>query len=199
MKCDICKKNEATIHIQEIVNNNIKTLHLCEECAKAYGLKTELMEIGFNLVEFLNNIDENNVSVAQKVENKLPAFKDMDEEIFFEDENIVYCPECGITFNNFLETGKAGCGYCYTAFKNQIKPLLRRIHGRTLHIGKVPFKLKEALTINREIITLENKLKLAVKSEKYKEAARLRDKIKALKNSLQEKGKVKYANKITGK
>ncbi len=186
MKCNVCKKREATIHIQEVVNNNIKTLHLCEECARAYGLKTELMEVGFNVVDFFNNFSNGQVSVVPKVENKIPGFKkiDLTEEIFFEDEDMIYCPECGISYDQFLETGKAGCGYCYTAFKANVKSIFRRVHGKTLHIGKVPLRLEKPLKINRDIINLDNRLRLAVKNEKYSKAAKIRDKIKNLKELL---------------
>ena len=34
MLCQICKANPATIHIQEIVNGQTNTLHICPECAK---------------------------------------------------------------------------------------------------------------------------------------------------------------------
>jgi len=56
MKCDVCKEKEATIHIQEIVNNNIKSIHLCEDCAKVYGIKSSLMDLGFTLIDFISNI-----------------------------------------------------------------------------------------------------------------------------------------------
>ena len=32
MLCEICGKNEATIHIEEITDGKSKTLHLCGEC-----------------------------------------------------------------------------------------------------------------------------------------------------------------------
>ena len=35
MLCEICNKNEATIHIQEIVGGKKKSLHLCSACAAA--------------------------------------------------------------------------------------------------------------------------------------------------------------------
>ncbi|MBO5899938.1 MAG: hypothetical protein J6Q80_04310, partial [Lentisphaeria bacterium] len=34
MLCDICKKNEATIHIKEMHNNKWTSINLCAECAK---------------------------------------------------------------------------------------------------------------------------------------------------------------------
>ena len=33
MLCDICKKNEATVHIKEFHNGQCETHHLCAECA----------------------------------------------------------------------------------------------------------------------------------------------------------------------
>ena len=38
MLCQICKANPATIHIQEIVNGQTNTLHICAECAKKRNL-----------------------------------------------------------------------------------------------------------------------------------------------------------------
>ena len=38
MLCQICKANPATIHIQEIVNDETNTLHICAECAKKRNL-----------------------------------------------------------------------------------------------------------------------------------------------------------------
>ncbi|MFN3551429.1 MAG: hypothetical protein ACK4WJ_06450, partial [Endomicrobiia bacterium] len=45
MICDICKKNNATIFITEIINNEKKELHLCYECAANLGLKGILKEL----------------------------------------------------------------------------------------------------------------------------------------------------------
>ena len=41
MKCNICKKEIATIHLTEIINNKIKEIHVCEKCAKEKGIETE--------------------------------------------------------------------------------------------------------------------------------------------------------------
>ena len=40
MLCDICKKNEATIHIKEMHHGKWTSLNLCAECAKNNNLDT---------------------------------------------------------------------------------------------------------------------------------------------------------------
>lgn len=170
MKCDICKSNESTIHIQEVINNNIKTIHICEDCAKNYGFKNDIMDVGFNLYKLFSQLSTN-----ENLEEK-----EKTNTLFKKDENSITCPECGISYNEFLEIGKLGCGYCYVAFKDQIKPILRRIHGTIFHKGKIPFKFRKKIKIIKEIKSLNNRLKRAVKKEKYEEAVVLRDKIKSL-------------------
>ena len=53
MLCEICKKNEATIHIQEIIGGQKKSMHLCSSCAAAKQ-QGEGLDLGpFNLAGLL--------------------------------------------------------------------------------------------------------------------------------------------------
>ena len=38
MKCEFCKKENATIHLTQLVNGEMKKLNLCQSCAKEYGI-----------------------------------------------------------------------------------------------------------------------------------------------------------------
>lgn len=172
MKCDICKGKEATIHIQEVVSNNIKSLHICEKCAKTYGFKNELIDIGFHLMDFLHNFKS---SIDPKYKNNKI---NNNKKVIIEDENKIKCIQCNTTYDEFLETGKFGCAFCYIAFKEQIKPIIRRIHGKTTHKGDVPQKYKKQLKLINDIKVLNHRLKLAIKKEDFKTAAKIRDKIK---------------------
>jgi len=172
MKCDVCKENEATIHIQEVVNNNIKSIHLCEKCAQEYGIKNSLIELGFSLIDFFDNFKDDKLKFEKN---------DKDGN---NDEPV--CRVCGMPFSEFIDSGKFGCGNCYEEFKDFIKPLLRKIHGSSLYKGeKFPEKIKEKflrkMELNKKLLEMKNKLKIALKEENYKEAAILRDKIKKLK------------------
>ena len=37
MLCDVCKKQEAVVHITKIENGQRTDMHLCAECAKKLG------------------------------------------------------------------------------------------------------------------------------------------------------------------
>jgi len=77
-------------------------------------------------------------------------------------------------------TGLFGCSACYTAFSEEIQPVLRRIHGHVRHVGKVPVCGTEVFRTKAHIKKLRRELKLMVAQENYEEAARIRDEIKAL-------------------
>ena len=38
MQCQICQKNEATIHLTEIVEGLRSEMHICERCAQEQGI-----------------------------------------------------------------------------------------------------------------------------------------------------------------
>lgn len=184
MKCDICKQKESTIHIQEIINNNIKTIHICENCAKTYGFKSDIMDFGFNLFNIFSQISHNNDDKKQNESNAEKSINFTHKDILNE-ENKLICPQCGTKYDELLETGKFGCGYCYISFREQIKPIIRRIHGTIFHKGKVPNKYKNQIKIAKDLRGLNNRLKSAIKSENYEKAAIIRDEIKQLSKKLE--------------
>ena len=158
MLCDICGKNEATVHFTEIVNDQMTKLHLCEECAKRKG---EEMEEHFGLADLLAGLADLGTPVEVAKDKKLK------------------CPSCGLTYSDFKKIGKVGCDQCYDTFKVYLVPLLKRIHGSDVHVGKVPRKKVKASRGKKvDIEELKKKLKHAVELEEFEEAARLRDEIK---------------------
>ncbi len=186
MLCDVCKKNEATIHIQEVVNNNIRSVHLCDECAKTYGIKSNLMDIGFSIIDLFDNFNEN-IEPIEKDDSKqigLVNKKDL------RNTAVPSCPVCGTTLLEFIESAKFGCGNCYLTFKDYVKPLLRKIHSKAVHKGKVPGNMRHYVKISNNLRKLNNDLKIAVKNENYEYAAVIRDRIKELKNSVDKSNEI---------
>ena len=57
MICDLCHKNPANIHIQEIVEEVKKSLHLCTECASKKQIDPSSFD-KFSLAEFMSNVSE---------------------------------------------------------------------------------------------------------------------------------------------
>lgn len=161
MKCDVCHANSATVHLTEIINNKVTKLHLCENCAKA---KSQEMEEHFGLADLLSGLAD----LAPVVEKREVA------------GTAIKCQTCGFTFQNFRKLGRLGCPQCYTTFKNQLSPLLRKIHGSDSHIGKMPVKKEVVGEKKDRIVDLRASLEKAIELEEFEEAARLRDQIRVV-------------------
>lgn len=159
MICDICAKNQATVHLTEIVDDQMNELHLCEECARK---KSAQMESQFGLSDLL----------AGMAEFEKPA---QDQEAV-----LLKCPKCKLTYADFKKIGRLGCGECYVTFKKFLAPLLKKIHGSGQHIGKSPLKPAKTARKNSDAQDLRAKLQKAIQAEAFEEAARLRDQIKEL-------------------
>ncbi len=159
MLCNICGKNEATVHLTEIINDQITKLHLCEECAIKKGSE---MEDHFGLADLLAGL------------------ADFGTQIEKGEELAIKCKNCNMTYRDFKKTGRLGCSECYTSFKKNLDPLLKRIHGSSQHLGKVPAMLPKTVKSELDIEELKKKLRVAIEKEEFEEAAKLRDLIKEL-------------------
>jgi protein arginine kinase activator len=164
MICDICGKNQATVHLTEIINNQMNELHLCEECARQ---KSAQMEQQFGLSDLLAGMAEFEKPAKQKDHKDLESVS-------------LKCTNCGLTYADFKKIGRLGCGECYSAFKKYLSPLIKRIHGSGLHFGKSPYKAVKLDKKKVDLQDLRQKLQKAIELEAFEEAARLRDQIKEL-------------------
>ncbi len=90
------------------------------------------------------------------------------------------CPNCGLAYQDFRRIGRLGCSECYETFKDSLRVLLKRIHGSTQHLGRTPAKKVVPVQKRSEIDTWRGKLQRAIEMEEFEQAARLRDKIRAL-------------------
>ncbi len=161
MLCDLCGKNEATVHLTEVINDQTREIHLCEVCAREKGAAAAQH---FGLADLLAGLADFGV----KPESKTAAAK-------------ATCSRCGMTYDDFRKLGRLGCGGCYESFEKFLSPLLRKIHGSSHHVGQIPPAVQTAKTAPRdEREQLKERLKAAVASEAFEEAARLRDRIRAL-------------------
>ena len=164
-KCQICGK-PATVHLTQIVGNKIHKIDLCEECAKAKGITDPE---GFSMAELLGG-----EGAEAETHSHIPA------------ESVV-CTSCGFTPKDFKKTGLFGCPDCYESFAPIIMPMLRTMHRDVVHKGKIPARSMERMSIRTKMSALETQLNDAVKEERFEDAARLRDELSALRNSLKPK------------
>jgi len=187
MLCQNCHQKEATIHVQQIVDGHIHSIHLCEECAaKKNG---EVPELGnFNLAEVLFDI-------AGKVAHAVKQPSDGPAESAEAEEPVSTCPRCGWTAQQFRKTGYLGCPECYRTFAPQISGMLKNLHRGERHLGKVPLsagaqerKGRDSALLNREIERLRRELEEKIRQEAYEDAAVLRDRIQELSRKIRENG-----------
>jgi protein arginine kinase activator len=161
MVCDNCGSTDAVVHLTQIVNNQMSTHNLCERCAAEKGLESAPEPVNFPLTDFLAQMGP-----------------DTPEEA---DQSGTQCSFCGLTFQDFRETGRLGCPHCYETFSPHLQRLLRRIHGGTQHVGKVYLPPDpSASDMERRLDGLRRKLHRAVESEDFERAAELRDEIRSL-------------------
>jgi protein arginine kinase activator len=156
MKCQSCSSN-ATVHLTDIVNGSKKELHLCQTCAEEQQFikKQEL-----NLPEILQSLIGHHVG-------------QLTDELAH-----LACPVCGIKYMEFRAEGRLGCPNDYEVFRAGLEPLVQRIHRADRHVGKVPRHRPSAAAQQAEWVELRERLRQAVDSEQYEEAARLRDLIR---------------------
>lgn len=172
MLCQDCKKREAQVHLTQITNNEKTTLHLCKECAAARGFHSPLDNIPFPLAEILAGLAAD-MPGAQKAEA----------------QDKITCHTCGLSFEAFTRQGRFGCGDCYRTFRHRLEPIMRKIHGASLHRGRSPrlstpdsegtppIPVKEEERLEEELIK-------AIESEDFERAAEIRDKLKTMRESL---------------
>ena len=162
MVCQLCKQKEATVHLTQIVEDEMKKLDLCEACAKQKGVTDPT---GFSLAELL-------LGAAGDAPAADPASSSVSD---------AKCTRCGLTQAEFKKNGRMGCSDCYTAFGDSLEVVLKGMHKGTRHRGKVPVGLRRAADQQATLEKLSTQLQGAIAAEDFEQAARLRDEIKAVK------------------
>lgn len=174
MLCDVCKKNEATIHIKEMHGGETHTSNLCAACAAEKEKNGELSALGFNLAEMLCNLGKISAGVKPSRGNST--------------EFAAVCPKCGWTLQKVRAFGgRLGCPDCYAAFAPLLAEAIRNVHRGTVHLGKRPQSMPQngRAALETELETRRHELDAMIKREEYEEAALCRDRINQLKSQLE--------------
>ncbi|MGE5370531.1 MAG: UvrB/UvrC motif-containing protein [Solirubrobacterales bacterium] len=170
MYCQECKSRPAAVHLTQVHDGIQSEYHLCTDCAAKKGIAFFNMEDAFSIPKFLGSFF--GIGSGQGAPEA-----SLTEEI--------RCPNCGMAFDQIGQQGRFGCSDCYTAFQEQIDPILRRIHGNSQHTGKIPQHGGGKYRGRRQIEDLKQQLQAAVVEEQYEKAAELRDSIKLLEKELE--------------
>lgn len=155
MKCRMCGRNPATTHIKTLVNGAVGEYSLCAECARRLGYRNLFADLsrGLELLGMQENVR------PQTAEQCV----------------------CGATFQDIVRTGKVGCAECYRTFYHQLIPVIRKLHGETVHRGKTPGGALPQMRQQKELMAQKKELlQRAIELENFEEAAVLRDEIRQL-------------------
>ena len=101
MLCEHCGMNEAALRLVTYVNGEKKEKHICSECAGKMNI--EGIFSPFSVGDLFNGFF--------KAPSAKPAI-----------DTSLCCSRCGMTFNEFKNTGRLGCADCYKTFEKQILP-----------------------------------------------------------------------------
>jgi len=157
MVCDVCKSNQATVFLTQIVEGKMQKVNLCESCSKEKGVTNP---VGFELADLLLGL-----RAAQEIEKG---------------GSVQRCPVCGFSQADFKKTGRLGCGACYDTFAEGLSGLLKAMHKGTSHVGKVPARLMRSIELGARMKQLQRDLEKAVAEENYESAALIRDQLREL-------------------
>lgn len=171
MICEVCKQNEATIHITKIINGVKKEANLCHNCAsksKEFNLVPDMdimaplsfQSILGGLMDYVNKTPQTNKSVELK------------------------CKNCNLSYREFKENGLLGCSECYESFKPIILSVIKGVQGNVEHVGKVPNKNGKDLIHKKKLLKLKEELQKAITLEEYENAAELRDQIREIEKDI---------------
>ena len=167
MKCDICKKNDAVIHIKQTRGNQTSDLNLCAECAAERG------------------IDQKNPQLEKVLDTIFRAVGSMKETVSSGEApaQTVYCPRCGISLGQLMKKETAGCPQCYVTFEKELNDSF--FHDK-IYKGLIPEAMEICRIAVQELPDLEIRLKSAVENENYAEAQRLKTEIEHKKEALRQ-------------
>lgn len=157
MLCDHCHAVDATIYLTQVINDEVKKLHLCKKCASELGLDMKLPGSMKKLLLGMGS-SGNHATDEHEVSG-------------------LHCPGCGMTREDYRMAGRLGCPTCYITFADDLMPYIRAMHHRaTSHLGKRPGG-ESAEPRENKVPLLRKHLQQAIADERYEEAARLRDEI----------------------
>ncbi len=142
MLCSNCKKNRATHLVRREGGGE---LALCDDCFERLGeMAAGRGDEPDFYVSFLQPEGE------QRRETR--------------------CPVCGCTLEDYGRTGLLGCAACYAAFRDELEPVIRRMHGKTVHEGKHPLAGARMFRLLDEQKNLRGELERALREKRMKDA-----------------------------
>ena len=166
MKCECCKKAEATIHLTQVIDGEVKKLNLCQICAQKNGID---LNSPISITDVLLGLGGKSEGDGVK-----PDLAEFD----------LSCSRCQMTRAEFKKRARLGCPECYKAFMGELSSITQAMHHSRQHVGKIPARQGNEARIMAQIAALQKDIETAIAKEEYEMAANLRDKIRSLKDGV---------------
>ena len=164
MLCERCQQQQATVHMQQVMNGVRKEIHLCQACS------LQQFDIPINFETLFHELLDSFLSMKET---------DKQSSVVSQTSG-VKCPSCGMTHEGFKTHGKLGCAECYRTFSKELETILKNVQGSTHHEGKFPRRSGVVMYQKREVDKMRGMLNRAVAEENFELAAELRDRIHAM-------------------
>lgn len=169
--CERCHSALATVHVKQRINHQESHRHLCAACAAKEGLAS-----GF-------------VWEGDPFENLLGSFF-----LPHRSEGMGRCPTCGRSLGDVKRTGRFGCSDCYGVFERRVdlspftategykgkRAPRKEAAEENKAAPKAEKPARKAPAKEEQAALLKQQLKQAVEAEEYEQAAKLRDRLRAL-------------------
>ncbi len=163
--CEECGVNEACYTISMMMGDQVTQRHLCADCMAKMNMNLAAGNIKHLLSAIMS-------AITGTAEEAAAAAVPPEED--------VVCERCNTTLSRFTKSGKLGCPHCYTAFREQLTPMLQQIHGRVQHAGRKPLDTEAAQRRRAVYDRLTRQMEQAVAMEDFETAAILRDQLRHL-------------------
>ncbi|MFK7741081.1 MAG: UvrB/UvrC motif-containing protein [Planctomycetota bacterium] len=163
--CTACQKAIATIVVMDLTEGSVTgSQHVCSACAEQLGVTQP------KAPKYTTEVLEDLLGGLTSERPSKPVVEG--------------CPGCGMSIGDFRQKGRVGCPRCYDSFRDELMPLLQRIHESQSHRGRLPstpvdLPADQEDGNESELTDLRQRLEQAVRNELYEEAASLRDELRS--------------------
>lgn len=162
--CQGCHQREAVVHLTHVADDRVTTVHLCSRCAAERGIATDPVSLGPPLAALFATLTPIVPEPTAALDGASGA-----------------CPMCGATLADIRASGRLRCATCWTTYAPQLRDLVRRLHGATVHTGKQALDSAGDEGGERRLrARLVQALRDAVAAEAFEEAAAIRDSLRRL-------------------
>lgn len=175
MICDYCREKPANVFVEmhEMRGTEVKrTISLCEDCAKMFGVNQDMKAFNLLFNAFIKN--------SSPVINFNSESPDLNKEKKPVD---TACPVCATTLFNIKKTKRVGCPECYSVFKDNIKEIQKQNGSTGAYTGTLPPRLASFKSVLTDRMVLRELLEDSLQKEEYEKAAFYRDYLTALERS----------------